>query len=80
LAVESRYFPLVECDAGAWRITYRPKHPVPVRAFLETQGRFRHLSDDRIDAIQRHVDRRWDELSALATAPEGIALPALVGG
>ena len=47
LAVESRYFPLFECDDGEWRITYRPKHEVPVREFLETQGRFSHLSAER---------------------------------
>jgi pyruvate/2-oxoacid:ferredoxin oxidoreductase beta subunit len=65
LAVESRYFPLVECDHGEWRITFRPKHPVPVAAFLETQGRFAHLSPAQIDSIQAHVDERWAALSAL---------------
>ena len=65
LAVESRYFPLFECDGGEWRITYRPKHPVPVREFLETQGRFAHLTDERIEAIQQHVDARWASLAAL---------------
>jgi len=65
LAVESRYFPLFECDGGEWRITYRPKHPVPVREFLETQGRFAHLTDERIEAIQQHVDARWESLAAL---------------
>ena len=49
LAVESRYFPLFECDDGEWRITFRPKHPVPVSEFLETQGRFSHLSPEEID-------------------------------
>jgi pyruvate/2-oxoacid:ferredoxin oxidoreductase beta subunit len=65
LAVESRYFPLLECDHGAWRLTHRPRHPVPVREFLETQGRFAHLSDDEIAAIQAHVDERWEILSDL---------------
>ncbi len=65
LAVESRYFPLVECDHGEWRVTVRPKRPVPVREFLETQGRFSHLSSDEIDAIQSHVDGRWDLLAGL---------------
>ncbi|HEY7421405.1 MAG TPA: thiamine pyrophosphate-dependent enzyme [Gaiellaceae bacterium] len=66
LAVESRYFPLVECDHGQWRITLRPKHPVPVREFLETQGRFSHLSPEQIDSIQAHVDERWRLLDGLA--------------
>jgi pyruvate/2-oxoacid:ferredoxin oxidoreductase beta subunit len=65
LAVESGYFPLLECDHGAWRITYRPRHPVPVHDFLATQGRFGHLTDDRIAAIQAHVDERLRALEAL---------------
>jgi pyruvate/2-oxoacid:ferredoxin oxidoreductase beta subunit len=65
LAVESRYFPLLECDHGEWRITFRPRHPVPVREFLETQGRFDHLSDEQIDSIQAHVDERWELLNGL---------------
>lgn len=63
LAVESRYFPLVECDHGTWRVTFQPKHPVPVRDFLQTQGRFAHLTQDGIDGIQAHVDERWAELA-----------------
>jgi pyruvate/2-oxoacid:ferredoxin oxidoreductase beta subunit len=65
LAVESRYFPLVEVDEGAWRITYRPKHPVPVREFLSQQGRFGHLDDAEIDEIQAHLDARWELLEGL---------------
>jgi pyruvate/2-oxoacid:ferredoxin oxidoreductase beta subunit len=65
LAVETRYFPLFECDHGEWRITLRPKHPVPVREFLETQGRFSHLSSGAIELIQSHLDERWAVLEAL---------------
>jgi 2-oxoisovalerate ferredoxin oxidoreductase beta subunit len=67
LAVESRYFPLVACDHGEWQVTFRPRHPVPVREFLETQGRFAHLSSVEIDRIQAHVDERWRLLEGLAS-------------
>jgi pyruvate/2-oxoacid:ferredoxin oxidoreductase beta subunit len=67
LAVESRYFPLLEVDGGVWRLTYRPKHPVPVEKFLACQGRFAHLAPDEITSIQRHVDERWQYLSGLAS-------------
>lgn len=70
LAVESRYFPLLECDRGRWRITYRPKRPLPVSAFLEAQGRFSHLAPEEIERIQAHVDERWGLLEALE-APNG---------
>ena len=65
LAVESRYFPLFACDDGEWKITFRPKHTVPVSEFLETQGRFSHLSSKEIDSIQSHVDERWNLLAGL---------------
>jgi pyruvate ferredoxin oxidoreductase beta subunit len=70
LAVESRYFPLVECDGGEWRITFTPKHPVPVREFLEAQGRFSHLSEEEIEVIQSHVDERWERFAGLARREE----------
>jgi pyruvate/2-oxoacid:ferredoxin oxidoreductase beta subunit len=71
LAVESRYFPLFECDHGEWRITFQPKRIRPVREFLETQGRFRHLSAREIDSIQAHVDARWELLAALESSGAG---------
>ena len=70
LAVESRYFPLVECDHGAWRVTFRPKHPVGVSEFLEAQGRFGHLSAGDVAAIQSHVDERWELLAGLESRRE----------
>jgi pyruvate ferredoxin oxidoreductase beta subunit len=65
LAVESRYFPLLACDGGNWSITFKPKHPVPIRDFLEAQGRFGHLSSMQVEAIQAHVDARWSSLVSL---------------
>ena len=65
LAVESRYFPLVAYDEKRWKVTFRPKHPVPVGEFLETQGRFSHLTPEQIDLIQAHVDERWELLEQL---------------
>ena len=67
LAVESRYFPLIEVDGGDWRVTYRPKRRVPVEQFLACQGRFAHLSAGEIASIQRHVDDRWTSLCDLAS-------------
>lgn len=68
LAVESRYFPLVAFDDGRWTITFRPKRPVPVREFLETQGRFAHLAPEQVELIQAHVDERWERFEALEAA------------
>ncbi len=67
LAVESRYFPLFACDHGQWKVTLRPKHVAPVGEFLETQGRFAHLTPEEIAAVQSHVDERWELLAGLET-------------
>jgi pyruvate/2-oxoacid:ferredoxin oxidoreductase beta subunit len=67
-AVESRYFPLLEVDAGKWRITYRPRKPLPVAEFLSTQGRFAHLSEEQMAVVQQHVDDRWELLGRLESA------------
>ncbi|MCS7236367.1 MAG: thiamine pyrophosphate-dependent enzyme [Armatimonadota bacterium] len=68
LAVESRYWPLYEVEGGKYRITYVPRQPVPVQAFLETQGRFRHLVADgaAVADVQRWVDAHWERLQAKA--------------
>lgn len=76
LAVESHVFPLWECDHGAVRITYRPKHPVAVSEYLGSQGRFSHLGSEQVDAIQAHVDARWETLVALADAGERRPAPS----
>ena len=65
LAVESRYFPLFECDDGVWRITFRPKNTLPASEFFKTQGRFSHLSSREIERIQSHLDARWNLLAGL---------------
>jgi pyruvate/2-oxoacid:ferredoxin oxidoreductase beta subunit len=69
LAVESRSFPLLEVDHGVWRITFEPRHPVPVGEYLASQGRFAHLTPEAVDAIQSHVDERWALLQQLAAQP-----------
>ncbi len=67
LAVDTGYFPLVECDHGTWRVTYAPKQRPPISEFLAAQGRFAHLSAEQVAAIQAHVDERRAALERLAT-------------
>jgi len=65
MAVQSRTFPLYEVDHGAYRITARPR-TIPVKNYLESQGRFKHLTSDAMDYIQQQVDRRWAQLEGKA--------------
>ncbi|MGQ9626358.1 MAG: thiamine pyrophosphate-dependent enzyme [Anaerolineae bacterium] len=69
LAVETCYWPLFEVEDGKWILNYKPKEKLPITAWLETQGRFRHLfrPENRhvIDELQEEVDRRWERLLKL---------------
>jgi pyruvate ferredoxin oxidoreductase beta subunit len=70
LAAETRYWPLYEVDAGRHHITYTPREALPVRVWLEAQGRFRHLLDDAeaLASLQAWVDANWQRLVARAAA------------
>lgn len=66
MAVETCYWPLFEVIEGKWILNYKPKEKLPVEAFLRLQGRFKHLfkpgNEHLIEAFQKEVDRRWEEL------------------
>jgi len=66
LAVETRIFPLYEVEYGErYSITYEPKG-LPVREYLQRQGRFAHLSEKDIQNIQIATDKSWNRLQKLA--------------
>jgi pyruvate ferredoxin oxidoreductase beta subunit len=69
LASDTCVWPMYEVENGKYRITYKPKVKKPVLDWLKSQGRFRHLFQERnawmIEAIQKDVDRNWEELLKL---------------
>lgn len=66
LGVETCYWPLFEVVEGKWILNYEPKKKLPIEDFLRPQGRFKHLfkkeNEYLIEAFQKEVDRRWEEL------------------
>jgi pyruvate/2-oxoacid:ferredoxin oxidoreductase beta subunit len=68
LAVDSRAFPIYEVrDGTSYRITIEPRG-VPLREYLRPQGRFRHLTESEIEAMQKSVDAEWERLVAKVEA------------
>lgn len=64
LAVETGLFALKEAVAGTVRHTYIPQRRRPVHAYLQGQGRYRHLFEptpqtEVLERIQAQVDRYW---------------------
>jgi 2-oxoisovalerate ferredoxin oxidoreductase beta subunit len=58
LAVESNVYPLYEVENGVYTVK-KPAKTKPVKEYLMTQGRFRHLKEDMLNEIQGIVDKEW---------------------
>lgn len=66
LSVETNIFPLYEIiDGTQYTINHEPLG-LPVSHYLKLQGRFRHLTDEQIQFIQKEADRNWKVLKARA--------------
>jgi pyruvate ferredoxin oxidoreductase beta subunit/2-oxoisovalerate ferredoxin oxidoreductase beta subunit len=62
MAVESGVFPLYEVEDGSRYTLNEPAQRRPVREYLEAQRRYRDVSDDEIEQLQREVDAGWARL------------------
>ncbi len=58
LAVDCGIWLLYEIDHGEFRLTYRPRKRKTVKEYLSGQGRFDHLAEKEIEAMQAEVDRK----------------------
>jgi pyruvate ferredoxin oxidoreductase beta subunit len=70
LAADTCVWPLYEVENGKYKVNYKPKEKKPVLEWLKSQGRFRHLFKEEnagmLEAIQKEVDKDWDDLNKLA--------------
>lgn len=71
LATDTNVFPLYEVEDGRYRITRKLGRAKPVAEYLQGQGRFSHLTDAEIVAIQAQVDERWMRLLDLEARSAG---------
>jgi len=62
LAVESGVFPLYEVEDGCRYTLNEPRERRPVREYLQAQRRYRDVSGDEIEQLQREVDAGWERL------------------
>ena len=60
--VLSGLWPLYEVVNGDLKITYKPKELKPVKDVLQSQGRFRHMTDQEVEDVQEHVYSFWNRL------------------
>jgi pyruvate/2-oxoacid:ferredoxin oxidoreductase beta subunit len=66
MATKSCVFPIFEVQDGNYTVNILPEDKIPVEDYLQAQGRFREMGSEMIQAVQKQVDRRWQELLARA--------------
>jgi pyruvate ferredoxin oxidoreductase beta subunit len=66
LAVQTGAFPLYEVIDGTYKMSFDLPFLKPLKPYLEVQGRFRHLTPERIEELQQGLVERYNALKARA--------------
>jgi len=62
LAVETGVFPLYEVEHGTYRLSLDFPKLKPIKEYMKYQGRFRHMTDEMIDEIEKRVHKEYEQL------------------
>lgn len=62
LAVKSGMWILYEIEGGVFKLTHKPTKRIPVREYLTAQSRFRHLTENEIEELQKEIEDRFIRL------------------
>ena len=65
LAVQTGAWPLLEIEDGVLKLNVKPRQLKPIEEYLKPQRRFRHLSKEQIEVIQRNVNKDWESWLAM---------------
>ena len=66
-AVASNMFPLWEKHNGNYYITVENKKPIPVKEFLQSMGKYKNLTANDIEQLQKEADMKYETLRKLAS-------------
>jgi pyruvate ferredoxin oxidoreductase beta subunit len=66
LAAETGVFPLYEIEDGQYRLSIDFPELRPMKDYTKLQGRFRHLTDDMINAIEKRIHKEYAQLKEKA--------------
>ncbi len=65
LAVTSKVYPILEITENGQKLeVWKDFEPTSPRDYMKPQGRFRHLTDEELDGIEKEVESNWQRLLA----------------
>ena len=62
LAAETGVFPLYEVEHGKYKLNIDFPQLRPLKEYTKLQGRFRHLTDEKLQEIETRVHREYEQL------------------
>jgi len=62
LAAETGVFPLYEVEHGKYKLNIDFPQLRPLKEYTKLQGRFRHLTDEKLQEIEERVHREYEQL------------------
>jgi len=62
LAVQTGAWPLYEVEDGTLKLTIKPQELTSLAEYLKPQQRFKHLTDDQIEQLQKEIHENWESL------------------
>ncbi len=65
-AVKSNAFPLWEKEGNKYTINFDNKNPIPIADFVKGIAKYKNLTSESIDSMQRHADSVYATLKKLA--------------
>jgi len=66
LASETGVFPLYEIERGRYHLSIDFPKLRPLKEYMRLQGRFRHLTDEMIEEIEKRVHQEYEDLRTKA--------------
>ena len=65
----------MEIDEGNFKLNIKQKELHPVAEYLKPQGRFRHLSEEQLDYLQKDAQSEWNAILELEKSGRFPMLP-----
>jgi len=62
LAAETGVFPIYEVERGQYKLNIDFPQLRPLKEYTKLQGRFRHLTDEKLQEIEKRIHREYEQL------------------
>lgn len=66
--VQSRFMPIYEVENGKFKLNVDVKNPLPLRDYLSSMKKYKHVSEEQIAELQEYIDKKWENLKILCSS------------